>query len=95
MTYELEFHPDAWAEWNRLDNGVRAALKKKLAKRLESPHVPASLLRGDLANCYKLKNDSTGHRLVYEVIEERVIVYVLAVGERARLGAYRVARHRR
>ena len=95
MAYELGFHPEAWDEWNRLDNSVRIALKKKLAKRLESPHVPASALRGDLANCYKLKHDKTGHRLVYEVIDDRVIVYVLAVGERAQLGAYLNAQHRR
>lgn len=95
MPYAIEFHPDAWVEWNSLDNSVRASLKKKLAKRLEEPHVPASRLHGDLANCYKVKHDKTGHRLVYEVIDDRVVVYVLAVGERARLDAYLKASRRR
>lgn len=95
MTFALEFHPDAWAEWNSLDNSVRETLKKKLLERLEQPHVPASCLHGDLVDCYKVKHDKTGHRLVYEVIDDRVVVYVLAVGERARLDAYRKASRRR
>lgn len=95
MTFALEFHPDAWAEWNKLDNSVREVLKKKLLKRLDEPHVPAARLHDDLANCFKLKHDKTGHRLVYEVIDDRVVVYVLAVGERARLDAYLKASRRR
>ena len=91
MPYSLEFHPDALDEWRALDNSVRTALKRKLAKRLEHPHVPASRLHGDLANCYKIKHDRTGHRLVYEVMDDRLVVQVIAIGQRSALDAYRRA----
>ena len=91
MTYRLEFDTEALSEWKALDRGVQLALKKKLAKRLESPHVPASRLSGDLGDCYKIKNDKTGHRLVYQVFDDQVLVLVIAIGKRERLAAYLAA----
>ena len=38
MSYEPSFHPDALAEWKKLDGSVREVFKKKLAERLP-PHV--------------------------------------------------------
>lgn len=55
MGFALKFHLDALSEWDALDKGVREALKKKLAKRLEEPHVPAAALAGSLHGCYKIK----------------------------------------
>jgi len=86
--FELRFEPDALKEWQALDKSVREPLKKKLAKRLQEPHVPNERLHHRLSNCYKVKNDKTGHRLIYRVIDEQVVVLVLAVGKRERLEAY-------
>lgn len=94
MAYELEFHAAALKEWQRLDNSVRQFLKKKLEKRLENPHVEGSRLHGDLLHCYKIKNDRTGHRLVYQLIDDRLIVYVLSIDKRDDLTAYRLAAQR-
>jgi mRNA interferase RelE/StbE len=65
MSYDLEFHPDALKEWRALDNSVRGQLKKKLAERLQEPHVAASRLSGHPQR-YKIKLRSVGFRLVYE-----------------------------
>ena len=46
MGYELSFHPDALAEWRKLDATVSAQFKKKLADRLQHPRVPAARLAG-------------------------------------------------
>ena len=89
MAYELEFHAAALKEWQSLDNSVRLFLKKKLEKRLENPHINSARLNGDLQHCYKIKNDKTGHRLVYQVI-----VYVISVDKRDDLMAYRLAAQR-
>lgn len=63
MTYELRFHEQAWAEWQRLDGSVCAPLKKKLAERLEQPRVPSAALSG-MPDCYKIKLKTTiGFRL--------------------------------
>ena len=94
MSFELRFEPDALKEWQALDKSVREPLKKKLAKRLEQPHVLNERLHHRLSNCYKIKNDKTGHRLVYRVIDEQVVVLVLAVGKRERLEAYLKAAQR-
>ena len=94
MSYELEFHPVALKEWQSLDNSVRLLLKKKLETRLKNPHVVSARLHGDLQHCYKIKNDKTGHRLVYQVIEDRIIVFVLSIDKREDLKAYRLAEQR-
>ena len=94
MAYELEFHPAALNEWQGLDNSVRLLLKKKLETRLKNPHVDSARLHGDLQHCYKIKNDKTGHRLVYQVIDNRIIVFVLSIDKRDDLMAYRLAAQR-
>ena len=62
MTYELAFLEAALKEWHRLDSPIRKQLKKKLAERLEQPHVPSARLGGS-ANRYKIKLRSAGYRL--------------------------------
>ena len=90
-TYELEFHELALKEWKKLDGSVRTQLIKILSKRLQAPHVPSARLRGDLQNTYKIKLRDLGYRLVYEVIDQRLIVLVIAIGRRDHDEAYQIA----
>lgn len=78
MTYKLKFLPVALKEWEKLGGAVKSQLKKKLAARLESPRVPADKLSG-YESVYKIKLRSAGYRLAYEVVDDELIVYVLAV----------------
>ncbi len=87
MTFELEFDPRAWKEWQKLDNTVRQQFKKKLAKVLVEPRVEANRLHS-LPDCYKIKLRSAGFRLVYQVQDLRVVVFVVAVGKREREQVY-------
>lgn len=87
MTFELEFDPRAWKEWQKLGDTVRQQFKKKLAKVLEQPKVEANRLHS-LPNCYKIKLRDAGFRLVYQVQEQRVVVFVVAVGKRERARVY-------
>lgn len=93
MTYKLRFHEKALAEWNKLDGATRVMFKKKLAERLENPRIPAAALSG-MADCYKIKLQSLGYRLVYRVDDEVVFVAVIAVGKRERLAVYEAAKAR-
>jgi len=79
-TYELEFDETALKEWQGLDGSIRALFKKQIAKRLITPHVPSAKLHGDLQNTYKIKLRDAGYRLVFEVIDQRLVVVVIAVG---------------
>ena len=81
-TYELEFDESALKEWRKLDGSIQLLFKKQLSKRLQAPHVPSAKLHGDLQNTYKIKLRDAGYRLVYEVIERRLVIVVIAVGHR-------------
>lgn len=92
--YRLKFVPDAWREWQALDGSIKQALKPLLAKRLQTPHVPGSLLHRELAGCYKIKLLKQGYRLVYMVEEDELVVLVLSVGKREDSMAYLAAARR-
>ncbi len=93
MRYKLRFHELALVEWNKLDNSVREPLKKKLAERLEVPHVPSAGLSG-MPDCYKIKLLHAGYRLVYRVEDDIIFVTVIAVGKRDKLKVYDIAKSR-
>ena len=90
MTYELEFSDKAWKEWQKLGATLREQFKKKLQERLSNPHVPADRLNG-LGNAYKIKLRNAGYRLVYRVVDEVLVVTVIAVGKRERAEVYKDA----
>nr|WP_270804268.1 type II toxin-antitoxin system RelE/ParE family toxin [Aeromonas sp. QDB02] len=81
------YDPRAWKEWKKLGDTVRQQFKKKLAEVLERPRVEANRLHG-LPDCYKIKLRGAGYRLVYQVQDERVLVFVVAVGKREREQVY-------
>jgi len=90
MTYRLEFVHSALKEWEKLDQGLRQQFKKKLAERLDTPRIEASLLNG-MPDCYKIMLKSSGYRLVYKVLDEEIAVLVVAVGKRERNAVYKAA----
>ena len=93
MSFSLKFLPSALKEWKKLDQSIKNQLKKKLAERLEKPHVPASRLRG-FENHYKIKLKTSGYRLVYEVVDAELYVLVIAIGKRNANRVYRKAMRR-
>ncbi|MGN8277450.1 type II toxin-antitoxin system RelE family toxin [Pseudomonas sp. SMV71] len=93
MTYSLEFDRRALKEWNKLGETLRQQFKKKLIEILENPRIEANRLR-QLPDCYKLKLRSAGYRLIYQVIDHEVVVFVVAIGKREREAAYQDAQER-
>ena len=91
--FKLEFRPEAIKEWLKLDSSTKTQFEKKLRERLAHPRVPAAKLR-DLPDCYKIKLRRAGYRLIYRVVDDRVVVIVLAVGKRERNEAYKIAGRR-
>ena len=94
MSYKLKFLPSALKEWEKLGSVVRENFKKKLSKRLENPIVPADRLRG-FTNHYKIKLRISGYRLVYEVAEQEITIFVITVGKRDKDLVYRKAKKRK
>lgn len=93
MSYNLAFEKHALKEWKKLGYPVREQFKKKLAKRLENPHVKSAQLSGHRYR-YKIKLKSSGYRLVYEVNDGQLLVLVIAVGKRADNEVYHLANQR-
>lgn len=94
MTYKLKFLPSALKEWKKLAPPIQKQFKKKLEERVINPHIPASQLRG-FKNTYKIKLRSAGYRLVYEVEDSEIIIYVIVVGKRGRGLVYNKAEQRK
>ena len=93
MSYSLEFLPSAQKEWRKLGATVREQLKKKLKARVDAPRVQAAKLSGH-ADRYKIKLRKSGYRLVYEVVDDRLVILVIAVGKRNRAAVYEKAAER-
>jgi len=83
MSYKIKFLPSALKEWKKLAPPIRKQFKKKLEERAETPHNLASQLHG-FKSVYKIKLRSVGYRLVYEVNDDEIVIYVIAVGKRDR-----------
>ncbi|MCP3699908.1 MAG: type II toxin-antitoxin system RelE/ParE family toxin [Aliivibrio sp.] len=90
MTYDIEFDKRALKEWEKLDSEVKKQFKNKLSKVLENPKIEANRLR-ELPDCYKIKLRKSGYRLIYQVQDDRVIVFVVAIGKRDKSKAYKDA----
>lgn len=66
---------------------------QKTKKCSENPHIASAKLRG-LKDCYKIKLRASGFRLVYQVIDDMLIIAVVAVGKRERSHVYNLASER-
>jgi mRNA interferase RelE/StbE len=60
---------------------------------LSVPRVESAWLSG-MPDCYKIKLKNAGYRLVYQVDDKRIVVFVVAVGKRENLAVYRAAGER-
>jgi mRNA interferase RelE/StbE len=86
--YQLAFADAALVEWQKLDGSIKEPLRKILKKRLDAPHAVGNELHGELANCYKIKLRAQGYRLVYQVIDQMLIVMVISIGKRDKNAVY-------
>ncbi|MBL7004019.1 MAG: type II toxin-antitoxin system RelE/ParE family toxin [Gammaproteobacteria bacterium] len=94
MTYKIKFLPSALKEWKKLAPPIQKQFKKKLEERVDNPRNQASQLRG-FKNAYKIKLSSAGYRLVYEVNDGEITIFIIAVGKRERGLVYTKAEQRK
>ncbi|XKM12734.1 type II toxin-antitoxin system RelE/ParE family toxin [Orbaceae bacterium ac157xtp] len=94
MTFKVSFDERAFKEWNKLDRSIQLQFKKKLKKIQLNPYIESARLSGELAGCYKIKLRASGFRMVYQVIDELIIIRILAIGKRESLAVYQIATKR-
>lgn len=80
--------PVAQKEWSKLTPPIQDQFKKKRRESLDNPHVPSAKLWG-YESVYKIKLRTTGYHLTYEVMDDEIVVYVLAIGKRDKDAVYR------
>ncbi|MBC8183518.1 type II toxin-antitoxin system RelE/ParE family toxin [candidate division KSB1 bacterium] len=97
MKYKVKFIPSARKDFDKLDGRRKILVAKQLVKLENNPFAGKELGNKagiDLTGYYKLYADKKKIRIVYAVIEERVIVKIIAIGERDELAVYREAAKR-
>ena len=78
MNWSLIHEPARMAEARR--DGQKQ-FKNKLQQIVQNPRIESTGL-SDLPDCYKIKLKASGYRLVYQVRDSVVVVYVIAIGKR-------------
>jgi mRNA interferase RelE/StbE len=91
LRYKVLLTPEAAADFRALDGSVKKLVAKQLMKLEESPHLgqPLGNIQGfDLTGYYKLYAVKKSIRVVYQIIEDDVVVEVVGIGKRADFEVY-------
>lgn len=97
MRYSVTLTADAADDFRRLDGSLKQSVAKQLKKLETSPLLGEHLGNKaglDLTGYYKLYSTKKGIRIVYRIVELKVIVEVVAIGKREELAVYRTSRKR-
>ena len=90
MTYELAFDRRALKEWQKLGHTIREQFKRNWQNgwKIHAYPQPGYMVSADR---YKIKLRASGYRLVYQVIDEKVVLLVIAVGRRESSEVHQIA----
>lgn len=94
MSYAIKFHPEAEKEFLELDKGVRERVAKQLIKIASHPELGERLGNRngiDLSGYRKMYAEKKKIRIVYEVVENEILIYIMAIGERDDMSVYKTA----
>lgn len=80
MSYEVHFTERAISDLSKLPNDIRSRLTKKIEALRLNPHPAGSQSIKGHKDCYRIRQGD--YRLVYAVIEEKLIVLVARAGHR-------------
>ncbi len=96
--YSIEFHEDVDKDFKELGYRVTALVFKKLKRVAQNPIIGDELgnkANNDLAGFRKVYVDNKRVRVVYTIIENKIKVFVIAVGRRDGMEVYKKASGRR
>jgi mRNA interferase RelE/StbE len=93
-SYRVRLHPDARSDLASLDKGLQQRAGRQLGKLEGHPHAgePLGHKAGyDLTGYRSLPFAGKRYRIVYRLDEEAKVVWVIAIGKKAKFEAYRLA----
>jgi mRNA interferase RelE/StbE len=91
LPYRVVLTADAAADFRGLDGSLKQPVAKQLKKLETAPLLGEHLGNKaglDLTGYYKLYAAKKAVRIVYRIIEQQIIVEVVAIGKRENLAAY-------
>jgi mRNA interferase RelE/StbE len=92
--YEIKYHPLIEKDLKQLNNSIRIDVFKKIKKIQTSPELGELLGNKNGMNLTGLRKMYVAKkqvRIVYEIVENIVIVKVLAIGKREDMKVYKEA----
>jgi len=95
--YSYKFHPEAEKELEKLNRSVQILFTKTLKKILKSPELGIDLGNRNNLNLSGLKKmyfDHKRYRVVYQVLEEEILIHLIAIGKRDKMEVYEKAGER-
>ncbi|MEY2943547.1 MAG: hypothetical protein RLY97_1561 [Pseudomonadota bacterium] len=81
MIYAIEILPSARREWKKLGPDIKRQAVRKLEHLCVNPRVTSAQL-SDMPDCYKIKLRSVGYRIIYQVVDDRLVIVIVAAGKR-------------
>jgi mRNA interferase RelE/StbE len=94
MTWDVFYHPDVEEDLESVGPSAARRIMRAIDSKLtKAPLQFGAALSGNLANFRKLRIGD--YRVVYQVQEKKIIVYVLAIGPRRDKEIYRSAMKRK
>ena len=97
MEFEIKFHPAALKEFCELDGSIKKLVKKQLDKLKTSPFLGEELGNKngyDLTGYRKMYACKKQIRIVYSVVENILLVNIIAIGKREDMKVYSTAAER-
>ncbi len=95
--YTVEFHEDVKKDLKELGHSTTALVLKKLQKISQDPLIGNELgnkANNNLAGFRKVYVENKRVRIVYKIIEDKIEVFVVAVGKRDDMEVYKKAQDR-
>jgi len=95
--YEYKFHPEAEKELGKLNRSVQLLFAKTLKKILKSPELGLDLGNKNNLNLSGLKKmyfDHKRYRIVYQILEDEIVIHLIAIGKRDKMEVYEKASER-
>ncbi len=96
--YEIKNHPLVEEDLKELDHSLRLLVFKKLKKLQNTPELGVALGNKNnlnLSGMYKMYVAKKKVRIVYEILNRELIVYIVAIGKRDEMEVYMKASQRR
>lgn len=97
MEYQIKFHPEALKEFCSLDGSIKKLVKKQIDKLKTSPFLGEELGNKngyDLTGYRKMYVCKKQVRIVYSIVENVLLVNIIAIGKREDMEVYAGAAER-